>query len=529
MKNTSSVSDLKFFREATFNICGSLNIASALSSSLTYLRKTMPAFGISIHQYDRGLNAFRVLAIASSAGAHEVDLIFGLPPELKNFAEWREESNTKLIGTPEDDPVAQRLIEIVHPYFQDHKLSLLALRLELRGTRRVADVCLYAKGFNRYNTTHARLFGMLNEPFAIAIANFLTHRKLRIAKEQLSDDNRYLRKEMMQLTGHEIIGVSSELRKVVEMVHHVAPMDTPVLLTGETGAGKEVVANAIQQNSGRKQGPFVKVNCGALPESLLDSELFGHEKGAFTGATQRRRGRFELANDGTIFLDEIGEMPPSVQVRLLRVLQDGSFERVGGMEPVMANIRVIAATHRDIPGLIQKGRFRQDLYFRLNVFPIHIPPLRERKEDIPTLAHYFLERKCREMNRFPVVSLAERAMDRLLAYDWPGNVRELENIIERSLILHRSGPLSLLPLDMSQSKSPDILDPSSSSKILALDEAMAAHIKKALKASRGKVQGPGGAAEILRVNPNTLRKRMSKLGVPYGRNLSHYLTQSKDR
>ena len=528
MKNASTVSDLEFFREATFNICGSLNIESALGASLAFLRKTMPAFGISIHQYDRGLNAFKMLAIASPEGAHEVNLIFGLPPELKDFAEWQEESNIKLIGGPKDDPVAKRLIEIAYPYFQDYNLSVLALRLDVRGTRRVADVCLYAKGFNQYNAVHARLFGMLNEPFAIAIANFLAHRKLRLTKEQLADDNRYLRKEMMQLTGRELIGVSSGLRKVVEMVHHVAPMDTPVLLTGETGVGKEVVANAIQQNSGREQGPFVKVNCGAIPESLLDSELFGHEKGAFTGATQRRRGRFELANDGTIFLDEIGEMPPSVQVRLLRVLQDGSFERLGGMEPITANIRVIAATHRDIPGLIENGQFRQDLYFRLNVFPIHIPPLRDRKEDILTLTHYFLERKCREMNRLPVVSLSERAMDRLLAYDWPGNVRELENIVERSLILHRSGPLSLLPLDMSQSSSLDISDPSSSSKILTLDVAMAAHIKRALNASRGKVQGPGGAAEILRVNPNTLRKRMTKLGVPYGRNLSHYSSKSMD-
>ena len=522
MSNPSSISDLAFFREATFNICGNLNIESALSSCRKFLMKSMPAFGISIHQYNKGLNAFKVLAIAWPDGAQEVDLIFNLPPELKDFAEWREESNLKVIDGPENDPVGRRLIEIAHPYFQDHNLSILAMRLDVKGARRVADVCLYAKGLNQYNASHARLFGMLNEPFAIATANFLTHRKLQLAKEQLADDNQYLRKEMIQLTGDELIGVSSGLRQVIEMVHHVAPMDTPVLLTGETGVGKEVVANAIQQNSSRKEGPFVKVNCGAIPESLLDSELFGHEKGSFTGATHRRRGRFELASGGTIFLDEIGEMPPSVQIRLLRVLQDGSFERVGGMHPITADIRVIAATHRDIPHLIKTGKFRQDLYFRLHVFPIHIPPLRERRADIPTLARYFLERKCRKMNRPPVVALAEGGMDQLLKYDWPGNVRELENIVERSLILNKSGPLSFLLLDVSQNVLLNTHSPSKSSKILPLNVAIAAHIKTALHASSGKVQGPGGAAEILQINPNTLRKRMIRLGVPFGHKAKLY-------
>lgn len=522
MSGPSLADDLAFFREATVNICGSLDLKTALNSCRTFLSRTMPVFGISIHQYDKDLNAFEVLAIASPRGAKEVELIFKLPPELKDFAEWREASNLKVVGGPDDDPVAKRLIEIAFPYFQDRNLSVLALRLDVTDTRRVADVCLFAKGIDQYEASHARLIGMLNEPFAIAIANFLTHRELRVAQERLVCDNRYLRKEMIQLTGYELIGVSSGLRQVIEMVRHVAPMDTPVLLTGETGVGKEVVANAIQQNSSRKEGPFIKINCGAIPESLLDSELFGHEKGAFTGATQRRQGRFELANGGTIFLDEIGEMPPSVQIRLLRVLQDGTFERVGGIQPITVNIRVIAATHRDIPHLITTDRFRQDLYFRLNVFPIQIPPLRERREDIPTLARYFLERKCRQMNRLPVTTLAEGAMDQLVNYDWPGNVRELENIVERSLILHQAGPLSIYPIGENRRKVPNTPISSSSSQILSLDATIAAHIKTALRASGGKVQGPGGAAEILQINPNTLRKRMIKLGVPFGRKAKLY-------
>jgi DNA-binding NtrC family response regulator len=210
-------------------------------------------------------------------------------------------------------------------------------------------------------------------------------------------------------------------------------------------------------------------------------------------------------------------MPPSVQVRLLRVLQDGSFERIGGMQSLTADIRVIAATHRDIPRLIQTGQFRQDLYFRLNVFPIHIPPLRQRRADIPALARYFLEQKCRKMNRQPVGDLSQGALEKLSKYDWPGNVRELENIVERSLILHKSGPLTFLPLDRRQPDSFIQVNPSEDSQILPLDAAIAAHIKTALLAARGKVQGPGGAAEILQVNPNTLRKRMTKLDVPFGR------------
>jgi transcriptional regulator with GAF, ATPase, and Fis domain len=244
-------------------------------------------------------------------------------------------------------------------------------------------VILTALGDDRYDEEHARLFGLLEEPFTIALANILAHREVVRLKELLADDNRFLTDELRRLAGDEIIGADFGLRHVMGLVSQVAPTDSPVLLTGETGVGKEVIANAIHHGSSRRGGPFIPVNCGAIPDSLLDSELFGHEKGAFTGALFQKRGRFERADKGTIFLDEIGEMPLEAQVRLLRVLQNREIERIGGANPIRLDIRIIAATNQDLATRVQEGRFREDLWFRLNVFPIKIPPLRDRTSDIP--------------------------------------------------------------------------------------------------------------------------------------------------
>jgi transcriptional regulator with GAF, ATPase, and Fis domain len=293
-----------------------------------------------------------------------------------------------------------------------------------------------------------------------------------------------------------------------------------VLLLGETGTGKEMIANAIHFSSPRKDGPLIKVNCGALPENLIDSELFGHEKGAFTGAIAESRGRFERADGGTVFLDEIGELPPSAQVRLLRVLQYHEVERVGGKRPIPVNIRVIAATHRNLQGMLTEGRFREDLWYRLSGFPIIVPPVRNRKEDVPALIRYFLAVKSRELGIAAPPSIAPGALLRLKEYDWPGNVRELENLVERELIRHRAGPLTfeaILPPEggMKQAVPAGEADPRLPMK---LDEAMAAHISEVLnKYAKGKIHGPGGAAELLGMNPNTLRWRLDKLGISYRR------------
>ncbi len=310
------------------------------------------------------------------------------------------------------------------------------------------------------------------------------------------------------------------------VLRQVAPLTAHVMLTGETGVGKEVVANAIHYASTRRTGPFIKVNCGAFAESLLDSELFGHEKGAFTGAVQSKRGRFERAHKGTLFLDEVGELTPAAQVRLLRVLQDGCIERVGGTAPISVDVRIIAATHRNLPEMVRKGTFREDLWFRLNVFPIHIPPLRQRKSDIPALVHHFIDRKLKAFNlsKHPVV--APGTMEQLTAYAWPGNVRELENMVERALIRHQSrgngNPLVFSDLLPDSPEPPAALHGSEETgRHLTLDQAMTRHIQSVLAATHGKIQGKDGAAAILEIHPSTLRSRLDKLGIPYGRKSTH--------
>ena len=249
-----------------------------------------------------------------------------------------------------------------------------------------------------FTQEHADLLALLHDPFAIALSNALSYHQLVRLQERLKDENKFLYKELSVGAGDEIVGQNLGLKRVMDMVNEVARLDSSVLLLGETGVGKEVIANAIHRLSPRSNGPLVKVNCGAIPDSLIDSELFGHEKGAFTGALTKKRGRFERADGGTIFLDEVAELPPAAQIRLLRVLQAKEIERVGGSEPIPVDVRIISATHRDLATMVQEGQFREDLWFRLNVFPITIPPLRERKMDIPALVFHFIHRKAREMN-----------------------------------------------------------------------------------------------------------------------------------
>jgi transcriptional regulator with GAF, ATPase, and Fis domain len=365
------------------------------------------------------------------------------------------------------------------------------------------------------------LLSLLAKPCAIALTNSLRFRELKNLKELLADDNRYLQDELHKISGEKVVGASQGLKPVMEMVRQVAPLESPVLLLGETGTGKEVIANAIHNLSLRKGGPFIRVNCGAIPASLLDSELFGYEKGAFTGAVSRKRGRIERAQGGTLFLDEIGELPAEAQIRLLRVLQEKEIDRVGGSETIGVNIRVIAATHRNLEKMMADRQFRPDLFFRLQVFPIEIPPLRDRTPDIPDLVRHFIEKKSREMKRHQVPRVSSAVMDRLMAYQWPGNIRELENAVERSMILDRSGSLDfceigLSPASISRPMVPEKADFTPTGR--SLDQVMADHIQTVLHQCKGRVEGDKGAAKVLAVHPSTLRKRMKKLNIPFGRN-----------
>ena len=340
---------------------------------------------------------------------------------------------------------------------------------------------------------------------------------------RLEAQNTYLVEEIKEAHNfEEIVGPSQSLAEVIEKVKLVASTDSSVLILGETGTGKELVARAVHSSSERRNRPLVKVNCAALPTGLIESELFGHEKGAFTGAIERRIGRFELAHGGTIFLDEIGDMPPDVQVKLLRVLQEHEFERVGGSNPIKVDVRVIAATNRDLLRSISEGNFRQDLYYRLNVFPIQMPPLRERREDIPPLVHYFVRRFSLKIGR-KITRIQRETMERLVSYSWPGNVRELENVIERAVILSRGMELEVAPdvlpemasVADRQASVPRPQQETRSAVPLpqSIDQVERNHILEVLMRTNWRIEGAEGAAALLNLNPSTLRSRMKKLGV----------------
>lgn len=307
-----------------------------------------------------------------------------------------------------------------------------------------------------------------------------------------------------------IVGKSTVLQHVVEKVKVVAPTDTSVLVIGESGTGKEKIAHAVHELSDRKTRPIVVVNCAALPHSLIESELFGHEKGSFTGANTQRIGKFEQADGGTIFLDEIGELPLDSQVKLLRVLQEKEIERLGGNKTLKVNVRIVAATNRSLEKEVAEGRFRLDLYYRLNVFPIELPPLRERKEDIVLLANFFLN-KYASASRRNVSAVSDQALEQLLNYQWPGNIRELEHLMERSVLLAKTNTIESFDLPKTTGS-----QTGNSGQLKSMEEMEREHIMNALHSCNGKVSGTGGAAELLKIQPQTLYSKMKKLGIDKG-------------
>ena len=331
--------------------------------------------------------------------------------------------------------------------------------------------------------------------------------------ERLQQENRGLRAEITtETTSEELIGDSPAFRRVLDQLDLVAPTDAAVLILGESGTGKELLAQRVHQQSTCSNGPLIRVNCAAIPKELFESEFFGHTKGAFTGAVQDRVGRFELANKGTLFLDEIGEIPLELQGKLLRVLQEGTFERVGEEKTRTTQVRIVAATNRNLQESVTKGHFREDLYYRLSVFPVTLPPLRERKEDLPALSRHIAAQCARKMG-LPVPELRNEQITPLQNYDWPGNIRELQNEIERAMILQKGQPQMLTP-PASPTVHPDI--PTKSSRIIPEDEwteLQRDNILRALQVSNGRVDGPGGAAEHLRLRPTTLRSRMKAMGI----------------
>ncbi|HPC74801.1 MAG TPA: sigma 54-interacting transcriptional regulator, partial [Syntrophales bacterium] len=356
-----------------------------------------------------------------------------------------------------------------------------------------------------------RLLSALASQIAVAIDRAQAHDEIASLNDRLIAENRYYQEEKEEFRPFgDIIGSSDVMLNLLNLIHKVAPTKSTVLIKGETGVGKELIARAIHRESARRNGPFIRVNCAALPDTLIDSELFGHEKGAFTGASRMKPGRFELAHTGTIFLDEVSELPPPTQSRLLRILQEKEFQRVGGTKTLLSDFRLIAATNKDLEGEVREGRFRSDLFFRLNVFPIRVPPLRERKDDIAPLARHFLKLFCAQYNRpYPMIPPDE--MERLVSYAWPGNVRELANIIERAVILGDPHVRFSETLEAGVRFHGD--EPPMNLKDL---ERM--HILNALKVTRGKVGGADGASALLGLKRTTLIHRMKRLGISLQKN-----------
>jgi transcriptional regulator with GAF, ATPase, and Fis domain len=382
---------------------------------------------------------------------------------------------------------------------------------------------LTARSQQTFEQQHQEVIEALREPFSVALENDRRLEELaRLRQSAEADRGALLRRLGRTDVTDSVVGEDTGLRLVMERVRLVADSDVPVLILGETGTGKELVARAIHTRSHRAQGPFIRVNCGAIPRELIDSQLFGHEKGSFTGADRSRAGWFERAHGGTLLLDEIGELPLEAQVRLLRVLQDGYVERVGGSEAAHVDVRVVAATHRDLAAMVRDATFREDLWYRLAVFPILLPPLRERREDIGPMVQHLAERAAL---RFGLASVdpTREDIDLLSSYDWPGNIRELGAVIDRAVILGEGRELQVakaLGLQ-ADAHAPRRAGPAGQSgdadpqgpAVLSLDQAMRAHIEKVLRRTEGRIEGRRGAAALLKINPHTLRARMRKLGI----------------
>jgi PAS domain S-box-containing protein len=450
-------------------------------------------------------NETRLNLAADSANAG----LWTLVPETGHI--WATKKTFELLGLPwSEDFTLEKFLDTVHPEDREAVKEVIneAMRsgketsTEFRIVRRDGHVRWIASRGRRHSGKNGHPDRLMGVDTDVTGAKEVEH-ELKKLRERLQAESDYLREEI-RVFGRfdEIIGQSAKLRKVFQRIEQVAPTDSTVLITGETGTGKELVARAIHNLSRRGRRVMVKVDCASLPATLIESELFGREKGAYTGALTKQAGRFELADGSTLFLDEIGELSLELQAKLLRVLEDGQFERLGSPKTINVDVRVIAATHRDLAEKVKDGTFRQDLYYRLKVFPVQLPPLRERPEDIPSLVWSFVGEFEKQMGK-KVDSIPKRVMDLLQNYSWPGNIRELRNVIEQAVIVSSGGQLYL---DMPTSTS-DIPSPT-------LKEAERQHILSVLSKTDWRIKGPGGAARLLGMNSSTLYSAMRRLGIP---------------
>jgi formate hydrogenlyase transcriptional activator len=468
------------------------------------VRRIVPFDRLALSQYDAKDDRLRIVTYA---GPYHREDYTPLGRELK-----LDDSPAGLAFTTQGY-VLRRDLEIERVTTSEERAyshgfrSLCALPLIVRG-QSVGAITMGSLNRAQYSEADAKFLMEVAGQISIAIDNMSAHEESQSLRARFEAEAVYLQEEIKsEHNFEEIIGQSEPVRRLLTQVEQVAPTDATVLIRGETGTGKELLARAVHDRSRRKGRPLVKVNCGAIPSGLVESELFGHEKGAFTGATQRRIGRFELADGGTIFLDEVTELPVDTQVKLLRILQEGDFERVGSSRTIKVDVRVIAATNRNLADAVSSGIFRTDLFYRLNVFPLEAPALRERPEDIPLLANFFLSRFAKNLGK-NVRGLSQRSRESLSRYNWPGNIRELQNVIERAVVL-ATGPVVQIDESMLRADQPT----EGASSIDTLENNERNHIVRALNETNWVIHGKKGAAEVLAINPSTLRSRMEKLGI----------------
>jgi formate hydrogenlyase transcriptional activator len=493
---------LQVLLEITNTLVSELDIRDLFPSITACVRRTVPHEYSSLALRVPGTNQLRVHA-----------LVFDGPGIVL------EEGATAVMSeTPAGEAVETRRPVILDTETLARVSSPIVQRLAAAGLKSICCLPLITRlhvlGTLNVGSTRENAFSETDVDFlsqvagqaAIAIENATAYQEIAQLKDQLAEEKLYLQDEIRTDRNFgEIIGDGPQFRNVLAQVETVAPTDASVLILGETGTGKELIARALHDLSGRRERTFVKLNCAAIPTGLLESELFGHEKGAFTGAIMQKAGRFELANKGTLFLDEIGDIPLELQPKLLRALQEHEFERLGGTRTIKVDVRLVAATNRDLAQMINERQFRTDLYYRLNVFPISVPPLRDRADDIPKLVRYFTQKFARRMNK-RVETISQETMDALIRYPWPGNVRELENLIERAVILTRG---TTLHIPLSELR-PAFTDTAS---LQTLEAAERDHIRRVLEQSNGVVGGPNGAAAKLGMKRTTLQSKMKKLGI----------------
>jgi formate hydrogenlyase transcriptional activator len=494
---------LKLLLDVNNTLVSNLELRDLLRAIAAGLRPVMRCDGAGVALPDRDTGALRLYALDFPSGKGVV----------------QEEIE---IATDEETPAARafRTGEAVSMLLSEAQ-GMLPLA-EAEGLQSLCHIPLVGRSSTLGLLTLARLepipftprdlefLGLIAHQVAIAVENALAYREIAELKDRLAQEKVYLQDEIRsELNFEEIVGRSPALRSVLQEIETVAPTGSTVLIYGETGTGKELIARAIHNLSQRGSQNFVKLNCAAIPTGLLESEMFGHEKGAFTGAITQRIGRFELANHGTVFLDEIGEIPLELQPKLLRVLQEREFERLGSSRTMRTDARLIAATNRDLAAMVAEQKFRTDLFYRLNVFPVHVPPLRERHDDIPLLVRHFVQQFARRMGKV-VDTIPAEAMNVLVRYHWPGNIRELQNLMERAVILS-TGPILKVPLDHLEAQ--PVPAPSIAKRAETLEAAERRHILEALDAASWVISGPKGAAAALGLKRSTLQARMEKLGI----------------